>query len=82
MGKVTKTNMAVTIDTWVYNWISQQEGKKSTLVNKILKEYIVNVAEEPKKQKTLLSMTHSERKASFEAHMKRMYEELGWNDDV
>ena len=81
MGKVTKTNMAVTIDTWVYNWISEQDGKKSTLVNKILKDYIINIAEEPKRQNTLLDMTHSERKTSFEANMKRMYEDLGWNDE-
>lgn len=72
--------MAVTIDTWIYNWISNQEGKKSTLVNKILKDYIIGISEEPKKQKTLLSMSPSQKEAAMEAHMKRLYQELGWED--
>ena len=81
MTKVTKTNMAVTIDSWIYNWLSEQNGKRSTIVNKILKEHIIAVAEEPKKQKTLLELTHSEREAAREAHMKRLYAELGWEDE-
>jgi hypothetical protein len=80
MGKITKTNMAVTIDTWIYNWISNQEGKKSTLVNKILKDYIIGIAEEPKRQKTLLDMTPSQREKALEAHMNKLYAELGWED--
>ena len=40
--------MAVTVDTWVYNWISQQDGKKSTLVNKILKQYIIDLSDNSK----------------------------------
>jgi metal-responsive CopG/Arc/MetJ family transcriptional regulator len=81
MTKITKTNMAVTIDSWIYNWLSEQNEKRSTLVNKILKEYIIDKAEEPKKQKTLLSMTPSQREAAMEAHMKRLYKELGWEDE-
>lgn len=73
--------MAVTIDSWVYNWLSEQNEKRSTLVNRILKEHVIKRAEEPKKQKTLLSMTHSEREAAAEAHLKRMYKELGWEDE-
>ena len=81
MTKITKTNMAVTVDSWIYNWLSEQNGKRSTIVNNILKEYVIAKAEEPKRQKTLLEMTHSERKAAREAHMKRMYKELGWDDE-
>ena len=81
MAKSTKTNMAVTVDSWIYNWLSEQNGKRSTIVNKILKEYIIAKAEEPKRQKRLLEMTHSEREAIFEAHMKRIYEELDMEGD-
>ena len=81
MTKITKTNMAVTVDSWIYNWLSEQNGKRSTIVNNILKEYVIAKAEEPKRQKTLLEMTHSERKAAREAHMKRMYKELGWDEE-
>ena len=73
--------MAVTVDSWIYNWLSEQNGKRSTIVNNILKEYIIAKAEEPKRQKTLLEMTHKERKAAREAHMKRMYKELGCDDE-
>ena len=76
MAKITKTNMAVTVDSWIHNWLSEQNEKRSTLVNKILKKFIIAKAEEPKRQKRLLEMTHSEREAVFEAHMKRIYEEL------
>tara|TARA_Y100000401_G_scaffold96901_1_gene84049 strand:+ start:402 stop:623 length:222 start_codon:yes stop_codon:yes gene_type:complete len=73
--------MAVTIDSWIYNWLSEQNGKRSTIVNNILKEYIIAKAEEPRRQKRLLEMTHSEREAIFEAHMKKMYSEMGWEDE-
>ena len=81
MTKITKTPISATIDTWIVNWIRQQDGKFSSIVNKILKDHIVARAEEPKKQKTLLSMTHREREAAAEAHLKRMYKELGWEDE-
>ena len=81
MTKVTKTNMAVTIDSWIYNWLSEQNGKRSTIVNKILKEYVIAAADEPKKQKSLLELTHSERERAFEARLEKMYKEIGWDDE-
>ena len=78
MAKITKTNIAVTIDSWIYNWLSEQNGKRSKIVNDILKQYIIGIAEEPKKQKGLLELTHSERERAFEARLERMYKEIGW----
>ena len=76
MGKTTKTQISATIDTWVYNWILQQDGKLSGTINNILKKHIVDVAEEPLQQKRLLPMSHNEKQAAFEAHMKRLNDHL------
>lgn len=81
MTKITKTAISATIDTWIVNWLRQQDGKFSKIVNDILKEAIIAKAEEPRRQKTLLELTHSERKAAREAHMKKIFEELGWEDE-
>jgi len=81
MAKITKTNMAVTIDSWIYNWLSEQNGKRSTIVNDILKQYIIGIAEEPRQQKSLLELTHSERERAFEARLERMYNEIGWENE-
>ena len=77
MSKVTKTNMAITVDSWIYNWIGEQDGKRSTIVNKILKDHIIAAAEEPRRQKTLIELTPAERDRRFEAHMRRIYDEIG-----
>ena len=81
MTKITKTPISATIDTWIVNWLRQQNGKFSSVLNSILKEHIIAKAEEPRRQKTLLELTHSEREAARVAHMKRLYEELGWEDE-
>ena len=73
--------MAVTIDSWIYNWLSEQNGKRSTIVNDILKQYIIGIAEEPRQQKSLLELTHSERERAFEARLERMYNEIGWENE-
>ena len=81
MGKITKTNMAVTVDCWIYDWIGKQNGKRSTVVNKILKDHIIAVDDEPKKQKRLLPMDSDERKAAFAAHYERLNAELDAMED-
>ncbi len=80
MGKITKTPISATLDTWIVNWVRQQDGKFSKVVNAILKQHIMSSSEEPKKQKTLLSMSPTQKEAAMEAHMKRLYQELGWED--
>tara|TARA_Y100000401_G_C8155221_1_gene141534 strand:- start:259 stop:504 length:246 start_codon:yes stop_codon:yes gene_type:complete len=81
MSKVTKTPISATIDTWVVNWIREQPEKMSKVINDILKQHIINVAEEPKQQKRLLPLTGRAKQAAFEAHMQRLYQELGWEDE-
>ena len=73
--------MAVTVDSWIYNWLSEQNGKRSTIVNNILKEYVIAKAEEPRRQKGLLELTHSERERAIEARLEKMFKEIGWEDE-
>jgi len=77
MGKITKTQISATIDTWVVNWIRSQKTGLSKTINRILKDHIIAAADEPRRQKTLIELTPSERDRSFEAHMKRIYDEIG-----
>jgi len=81
MTKITKTPISATIDTWIVNWLRQQDGKFSNTINSILKQHIIKRAEEPKKQKSLLELTHSERERAFEARLEKMYSEIGWEDE-
>lgn len=76
MGKITKTQISATIDTWVVNWIRSQKDSFSKTVNAILKEHIIRFDEEPKSQKTLIELTPEEKRISFEAHMKRVWKEM------
>ena len=81
MKKGSKVNLAITVDSWIANWLNEQNEKRSTLINKILKDHIISIAEEPKQQKRLLPLTGRAKQAAFEAHMKRLYSELGWEDE-
>lgn len=81
MAKVTKTNMAVTVDSWIYQWISEQPNKKSRTVNEILKKHILATDPEPKRQKTLLELKGEDKKKAMEAHMSKVWGEMGYTSD-
>ena len=72
MAKGNKVNIAITLDSWVANWLNEQSEKRSTLINQVIKDHIVATDPESKKQKRLLPMTPADKKIAFEAHMKRL----------
>ena len=40
---MAKINLAITVDNHVNTWLNEQKEKRSTLINRILNEYIQNL---------------------------------------
>lgn len=68
---MAKINLAITVDNHVNTWLNEQTGKRSTIINRILNEYIINKNEKPKRKNVL-----QQRKLSFERHWHELQREL------
>ena len=42
---MSKVNLAITVDSYVANWLNEQDEKRSTLINHILKNHIIKKKE-------------------------------------
>lgn len=70
MRKTSKVNLAITVDTWVSNWLNEQKEKRSTLINQILIRHIHETSTKP--QKTLIEMSPEEKKEGFQKRWERI----------
>lgn len=73
MGKVVLT---VTIDAHLDQWIKQKGGMKSRIVNTILHKAWVN---EGQKRPQVRPRSHMSN--GMEEHMKKVWLEMGYNED-
>ena len=69
MGKVVLT---VTIDAHLDQWIKQKGGMKSRVINTILHNAWINEGNKKSKPRT---------KGNIEDHMKKVWLEMGYNED-
>lgn len=74
---MVKVNLAITVDSYVANWLNEQRQKRSTLVNKILQDHIRKVSSPGSKRKNVLQ----QRKLSFEKHWEALQMELDMLED-
>ena len=69
---MAKVNLAITVDSFVANWLNEQPEKRSTLVNKIIKQHMNNINVKKPQRKNVLA----QRKLSFERHWEQLQREL------
>lgn len=67
---MVKVNIAITVDSWVANWLNEQPEKRSSLINQIMKDHIT--ATKPRQKR--IYPTNDWIGSTEEEHNKRMEE--------
>ena len=71
---MAKDALTVTIDRHLHDWIKEKGGNKSRIVNNLLHKQWILEGKKPYLQR------RRPKKLDIDAHMKRLYQEMGWED--
>lgn len=74
---MSKVNLAITVDSYVANWLNEQPAKRSTLINQIIREHIAKEfrgsAKIPNPKKDFNNLTPQQQRNVVENKLRMIF---------